>query len=100
MEKNNIILKVKWRFNNLPNIVRTEEGELWQLPFTSGRNSYRYRLIPKKWHQNQYKYRIYKDWYSERKLDELAYLHSETIDTGLLKEHLRPFNENLTFFEE
>ena len=78
------ILKVRFKFKGLPNIVLTEDGELWQLPFNSGGNYYGYRKKEMKVHQGQLKYRINRKWYSRDKLNGISYSDDSIIKTNIL----------------
>jgi hypothetical protein len=86
-----MILNIKYKFADYPNIFLTNKEEMWQKPFESNNRYYNFRLIKPKYHQGQIKYRINGKWISKKKLNESAYLVKEQIDNEQLPEKYKPF---------
>lgn len=86
-----MILNIKWRFREFPNILLTKDKQLWQMPFMAGANNYRWRKKEMKQHQGKLKYRINKQWITLSKLNQTAYIVNEKIDNEMLPDRLMPF---------
>lgn len=87
-----MILNIKYRLSDLPGIVITQNREIWQEPFTSGKCSYGWREIKPHLHMGIIHYRINKKRYSKRKLNQMAYLSAEKIQINMLPKDKMPFN--------
>ena len=86
-----MILKIRYRFADFPNIFLTDKKEIWQMPFESNGRYYGFREIKPKIHQGQIKYRINGIWVSKKKLNQSAYLVDERIDNKQIPEKYQPF---------
>lgn len=86
-----MILNIKYKFYEFPNIFLTDKKELWQIPFESSNRYYPFRKIKPKIHQGQEKYRINRKWISKKKLNDNAYLVDEKIEVKQLPDRYKPF---------
>lgn len=86
-----MLLNIKYRFTNYPNVFLTHNGEMWQEPFITNNYHYGFRIVKPKIHQGQEKYLIKNRWVSKKKLNECAYLVNEEIGNGQLPEKEMPF---------
>lgn len=82
---------VKWKINGYPNIVIDKYNTVWQLPYQKGLRWYGIRKKEPKEHNGSIHYRINRKYISQNKLKQLAYLHSEVLDTNILVEKDMPF---------
>jgi hypothetical protein len=84
-------IKVKWKVKGYDGIVIDKDNVVWQLPYQKGLRWYGLRKKEPKMHNGSLHYRINRKYVSQLRLRELAYLHSEVIDTNVLLEDMMPF---------
>lgn len=82
---------VKWKVKGYDSIVIDKNKEVYQLPYQKGLRWYGLRKKEPKIHNGSIHYRINRKYVSAKKLNQLAYLHSEVIETNVLVEDLMPF---------
>ena len=83
-------LHIRYRIKGFDGIVIDRSGNVWQLPYF---NKYQVPLRKKEPFVREGKnyYRLKRKYVSENRLNQLAYISDETIDTGILIDKQKPF---------
>ena len=90
-----MMLNIRWRFGEFPELRMTEKRELWQDYFRTNDRYYYPREIKPKYQRkfdSKTKYQIHGKWITQKRLDSSAYLVSESWDNLQLPDKYKPFH--------